>query len=76
MIRNYGYTAEVHKVYTPDGYILELHRIPKSRSGELYTRNYPVLIPNCLLGSSAEYVITGPEKSLRERYFYHFKIYF
>ncbi|XP_076058451.1 lipase 3-like isoform X2 [Oratosquilla oratoria] len=31
LIRSRGYPVEVHRVVTPDGYILELHRIPGPR---------------------------------------------
>lgn len=66
MLKNNGYTVEKHSVATDDDYILELHRIPKSREGKSPSRNYPVLLAHCLLGSSADWVIAGRERSLRE----------
>jgi len=57
LIEKYGYPVETHQVETEDGYILELHRIPKPGAT-------PVLIQHGLLASSAEWVIMGPEKGL------------
>lgn len=34
IIRYWGYPVEVHHVVTRDGYVLELHRIPRGRNGE------------------------------------------
>lgn len=55
----YGYRSEVHKVTTEDGYILEMHRIPKD-GGK------PVLLMHGLLDSSSTWVIMRPKKALGE----------
>ncbi|XP_076181169.1 lipase 3 [Ptiloglossa arizonensis] len=67
LIRKYGYPLEVHKVLTEDGYILEIHRIPYGRS--IYETNStnarrPVLVQHGLAGSSADWVLMGPERAL------------
>ncbi|XP_015376411.1 PREDICTED: lipase 3-like isoform X1 [Diuraphis noxia] len=64
IIRNNGYDVEVHNVITADGYILELHRIPRSKSGQEPTRNHPVFIHHGILGTSADWVLAGAEMSL------------
>lgn len=64
IIENNGYAVEVHEVVTEDGYILEMHRIPRSKSGP--TRNHPVFVHHGLLGSSADWVLAGPNMSLRQ----------
>lgn len=66
IIRNNGYDVEVHNVTTEDGYILELHRIPRSKSGQEPTRNHPVFVHHGILGSSADWVLGGANMSLRE----------
>lgn len=69
IIKNNGYTVEVHNVVTKDGYILELHRIPRSKSGQKPTRNHPVYMHHGIFGSSADWVLGGANISLRENYF-------
>lgn len=66
IIQNNGYTAEVHNVITEDGYILELHRIPRNKNGDKPTRNHPVFLHHGILGSSADFVLGGAKLSLRE----------
>jgi len=66
MIENSGYSVEIHDVITQDGYILELHRIPNSKSGQKPTRNYPVFIHHGILGSSADWILGGANISLRK----------
>ncbi|KAH8341965.1 hypothetical protein KR059_006403, partial [Drosophila kikkawai] len=56
-IKKYGYPAETHKVVTKDGFVLNVHRIPKPG-------RQPVLMCHGLFGSSAAYVILGPDRSL------------
>ncbi|XP_063979668.1 lipase 3-like [Diachasmimorpha longicaudata] len=63
----YGYPLEAHRVVTDDGYILEMHRIPFGRFDN--RRNHrshrpPVLLQHGLGGSSADWVLTGPDKAL------------
>lgn len=54
LIKKYGYPVEVHSVYTPDGYILEMHRIP--RPGGI-----PVYLQHGIMDSSAGWIIMGPK---------------
>lgn len=52
---------------TEDGYILEMHRIPHGRQQEHRdARIYrtPILLQHGLAGSSADWVLTGPDKAL------------
>ncbi|XP_026333687.1 lipase 3-like [Hyposmocoma kahamanoa] len=69
LITKAGYPAERHRAYTTDGYILQLHRIPAGtrsprRSGATAKGKKAVLIVHGLLGSSSDFVIMGPERSL------------
>lgn len=60
-----GYPAEVHKVTTADGYILELHRIPFSpRNGRKYQKRPVVLFVHGLFSSSDCFFLTGTDNSL------------
>ncbi|XP_053594558.1 uncharacterized protein LOC103571606 [Microplitis demolitor] len=70
LITKYGYPVEAHRVVTEDGYILEMHRIPYGRfenrrvlKSSRFNRS-PVLLQHGLAGSSADWVLTGPGKSL------------
>jgi lysosomal acid lipase/cholesteryl ester hydrolase len=51
-------------VVTDDGHILTLHRIPSSKG---VAEKPPVLLQHGLLGSSADWVVSGPEKGLGKR---------
>ncbi|KAM3955558.1 lipase 1-like [Aphomia sociella] len=66
LIKKYGYTVEVHKVITPDNYVLEAHRIPHGR--DRYNQPEPnkpiVFILHGLISSSAEFIVQGPERAL------------
>ncbi|XP_058123112.1 lipase 1-like [Anopheles ziemanni] len=63
--QKYGYSTEVHHVQTEDGYILELHRIRASPTfGPADPSNPPVLLMHGLMGSSADWILIGPEDSL------------
>lgn len=66
LIQKYGYPCEIHKVITPDGYILEMHRIPHGRDkNTVYDPNsIPVLLMHGLVMSSTDWVINRPDKSL------------
>ncbi|XP_050442988.1 lipase 3-like isoform X2 [Adelges cooleyi] len=64
MLRRSGYTVECHSITTEDGYVLELHRIPKSKSGKLPFRNYPIFVQHGILGSSADWVLGGADVSI------------
>jgi lysosomal acid lipase/cholesteryl ester hydrolase len=60
-----GYPAESHTVVTEDGYILTLHRIPRSKnSSQKVSPRKTVLLHHGLLGSSADWIIPGPKKGL------------
>ncbi|XP_047987534.1 lipase 3-like [Leguminivora glycinivorella] len=63
LIRKYGYPCEIHRVYTEDGYILELHRIPHGRENANLPGPRPVVfLQHGLLSSSAEWVLMMPGK--------------
>ena len=66
LAKKYGYPFEKHRVITQDGYILELHRIPRGRNdfGNFYKRRTPVLLMHGLGGSSADWILMGPGNSL------------
>ncbi|XP_029160371.1 lipase 3-like [Nylanderia fulva] len=65
LIRKYGYNGELHKVTTPDGYILELHRITgRANSTDSQVQKPVAFVMHGLLCSSAVWVFAGPEKSL------------
>lgn len=60
-----NYPSEIHHVTTPDGYILELHRIPHGVTGSRKDR--PVaLLQHCLLCSSSDYIMNTPDQALGE----------
>lgn len=63
LIASHGYHAEAHTVITEDGYILALHRIPFGRKMKESPRK-TILLHHGLLGSSADWIISGPEKGL------------
>lgn len=58
MISRDGYPAEAHIVTTEDGYLLSLHRIPGGLDSQA------VFLQHGLLGSSADWVISGRGKAL------------
>ncbi|KAK0183446.1 hypothetical protein PV327_001488 [Microctonus hyperodae] len=58
MISRDGYPAEAHIVTTEDGYLLSLHRIPGGVDSQA------VFLQHGLLGSSADWVISGRGKAL------------
>jgi len=62
IITKYGYPCEVHNVVTPDGYILEMHRIPYGKNSPSRPNQTVVFIQHGLLSSSFSWVanaITG-----------------
>ncbi|XP_067203426.1 lipase 3-like isoform X2 [Linepithema humile] len=69
LVRRYGYPLDIHDIITEDGYTLQLHRIPygrnKNKKAQSETRS-PILLVHGLVGSSADWVLTGPEKSLAD----------
>ncbi|XP_045778232.1 lipase 3-like isoform X2 [Maniola jurtina] len=69
LIATAGYPIEKHRVTTEDGYIIQMHRIPAGRriarkAGFSAKGKKAVLIVHGLLGSSGDFVIMGPERSL------------
>uniref|UniRef100_A0A182RX02 Lipase n=1 Tax=Anopheles funestus TaxID=62324 RepID=A0A182RX02_ANOFN len=63
--QKYGYATEVHNIVTEDGYIVELHRIRASpSSGPANPNKLPVLLMHGLMGSSADWILIGPEEAL------------
>lgn len=74
IIQKEGYSSEAHIISTEDGYLLTLHRIP----GKF--KSHPVLVQHGLLSSSADWVLSGPKKSLGifsilyKNHFYSYKI--
>lgn len=64
----HGYPAEAHTIKTDDGYLLTMHRIPCGRAGcEIQGgrgRGQPVFLQHGLLSSSADWLLSGPEKAL------------
>ncbi|CAD7078751.1 unnamed protein product [Hermetia illucens] len=57
LIFKYGFPVEKYNVTTQDGYVLEVHRIPKPGK-------QPVLLQHGFLDSSATFVLMGPDKGL------------
>ena len=57
MISDYGYPVEVHEYTTEDGYINTLHRIPRAAERAVF-------VQHGLLGTSADFVMGAPHKSL------------
>ncbi|XP_059612669.1 lipase 3-like [Phlebotomus argentipes] len=66
MIEWYEYPVESHVVQTADGYLLTMHRIPHGRAeGSGPAPGKPVaFLQHGLLGSSADWVVIGPERAL------------
>ncbi|XP_058839895.1 lipase 3-like isoform X1 [Topomyia yanbarensis] len=63
----HGYNAESHTLKTVDGYLLTLHRIPCGRTGCASSgkgTGQPVFLQHGLLSSSADWLLSGPEKAL------------
>ncbi|KAJ8978312.1 hypothetical protein NQ317_008184, partial [Molorchus minor] len=57
IIARHGYPSESHTVITEDGYLLNIHRIPGTKSGQ--RGGQPVFLQHGLLGSSADWIING-----------------
>ncbi|KAF2901552.1 hypothetical protein ILUMI_04630 [Ignelater luminosus] len=60
LINVHGYPCETHKVTTSDGYILTMHRIPYGQNKK--ENREVVYLQHGLLSSSADWIISGPEK--------------
>ena len=68
MIANRGYPVEIHHVVTDDGYILELHRIPR---GHYRFRNNTfqrraVFLQHGMMGTDHFWFISSTNNSLRK----------
>lgn len=69
MVQQYGYVCEEHEYVTSDGYVNVLHRILSKKP-----KNSPksaVFLQHGLLGTSADFVMGSPQKSLGERIMKH-----
>ncbi|KYN38026.1 Lipase 1 [Trachymyrmex septentrionalis] len=66
LVMKYGYPLEIHSIVTKDGYALQLHRIPRGQDEEETKSKIktPILLVHGLGGSSADWVLMGPGKSL------------
>ncbi|XP_035443509.2 lipase 1 [Spodoptera frugiperda] len=70
LIKAAGYPVEKHRVTTRDGYILQMHRIPAGRrvvrriDEPIAKGKKVIMIVHGLSGSSGDFVLMGPEKSL------------
>ncbi|KAM3968408.1 lipase 3-like [Aphomia sociella] len=61
----HGKRVESHVINTKDGYLLTLHRISSSfTNSRKMSTNETVLLHHGLLGSSADWILLGPNKSL------------
>ncbi|CAD5221173.1 unnamed protein product [Bursaphelenchus okinawaensis] len=65
LIKYWGYSAEKHYVTTEDGYIIEIHRIPRGKDKKTSNHGQKpvVLCMHGLLESSASYVFNLPSQS-------------
>ncbi|XP_045520629.1 lipase 1-like isoform X3 [Pieris brassicae] len=68
LILSAGYPVNKYRVTTGDGYILQMYRIPAGRRTARRSDNAkgkrPVLLMHGLMGSSDNFLIMGPDKSL------------
>ncbi|XP_063837832.1 lipase 3-like [Ostrinia nubilalis] len=64
LVKSHGYKAESHAVVTTDGYVLIVHRILPATLNESATKSGIVLLHHGLFGSSEDWVLLGPKKSL------------
>ncbi|XP_066141443.1 gastric triacylglycerol lipase-like isoform X1 [Euwallacea fornicatus] len=66
LVSSYGYPFEEHEVLSEDGYIVTLHRIPRSKlETKSYKNQRPVaLFQHGLLASSDVFLFRGPEHDL------------
>ncbi|CAK1549662.1 unnamed protein product [Leptosia nina] len=64
LIRKYGYPCEIHRVYTEDKYVLEMHRVPYGKENSVRENRPVVFLQHGLLSSSAEFVLMRPDKGL------------
>ncbi|KAJ8922570.1 hypothetical protein NQ315_007600 [Exocentrus adspersus] len=62
MITAEGYPVESHYVTTPDGYILNIHRIPKGKNGK--SNGKVAYLQHGVLASSTDWIVSGSGKAL------------
>ena len=62
LINKYGYRGQAYTVTTADGYKLGVHRITRKQGPD--PDRLPVLLVHGLLGSSADWLVIGPEDAL------------
>ncbi|XP_059079297.1 gastric triacylglycerol lipase-like isoform X2 [Tigriopus californicus] len=62
MVKKYGYKCEEHEYQTSDGYVNVLHRLLPQQPESLARK--AVFLQHGLLGTSADFVMGSPEKSL------------
>ncbi|KAJ0176929.1 hypothetical protein K1T71_006938 [Dendrolimus kikuchii] len=62
IIERNGYVCETHTVIS-QGYVLNIHRIPKSKNGS-ETSEKTVLLQHGLLETSVDWILNGPGKGL------------
>ena len=62
LIQTKGYPCEEHRVFTSDGYILGVFRLPHGRNST--TSGRPVLLQHGLLDAATTWVMNFPEQSL------------
>ena len=70
-MRQQGYPIEVHRVQTPDGYIVELHRIPHGVQDARGESNKPRPVAYLVHGifrSSSDWVMNTPDNALGKNY--------
>ncbi|KAI6170927.1 Lipase [Aphelenchoides bicaudatus] len=65
LIRYWKYPVEVHNATTEDGYILEMHRIPRGVNGRFGKLKRPVVfIQHCLQCTSKHMIMNLPNQTL------------
>ncbi|XP_013192340.2 lipase 3 [Amyelois transitella] len=62
IISRNGYICETHTVIS-EGYVLNVHRIPRSKNGGAVSTK-TVLLQHGIFASSADWILNGPQKAL------------
>ncbi|XP_074029899.1 lipase 3-like [Leptinotarsa decemlineata] len=62
LVASEGYAVESHYVHTPDGYILNVHRIPRGKTGK--SNKKVIYLQHGILDSSTGWVLLGRDRSL------------
>ncbi|XP_026497966.2 lipase 3-like [Vanessa tameamea] len=62
IILRQGYTCETHTILS-QGYLINVHRIPHPKAGGKISKK-TVLLQHGLFGSSADWILNGPDKAL------------